>query len=71
MDLILRNALIAGEESKPPVDIGIEGGRIAAIEAGLTAEGERSTSGGALSHPGSSRPTFISTNRACSTAVNQ
>lgn len=40
MDLILRNALIAGEEGNPPVDIGIEGGRIAAIEAGLIAEGE-------------------------------
>ena len=40
MDLILRNALIAGAENEPPVDIGIEGGRVAAIEAGLAAEGE-------------------------------
>ena len=52
MDLILRNALIAGEESKPPVDIGIEGGRIAAIEAGLTAEGEEIDLGGRLVSPG-------------------
>ena len=52
MDLILRNALIAGEESKPPADIGIEGGRIAAIEAGLTAEGEEIDLGGRLVSPG-------------------
>ena len=52
MDLILRNALIAGEESKPPVDIGIEGGRIAAIEGGLAAEGEEIDLGGRLVSPG-------------------
>ena len=52
MDLILRNALIAGEESKPPVDIGIDGGRIAAIEAGLAAEGEEIDIGGRLVSPG-------------------
>ena len=52
MDLILRNALIAGEESKPPVDIGIEGGRIAAIERGLAAEGEEIDVGGRLVSPG-------------------
>ena len=52
MDLILRNALIAGEESKPPVDIGIEGGRIAAIETGLAAEGEAIDVGGRLVSPG-------------------
>ena len=52
MDLILRNALIAGEESKPPVDIGIEGGRIAAIEGGLAAEGEEIDVGGRLVSPG-------------------
>ena len=40
MDLILRNALIAGRENDPPVDIGVEGGRIAAIQSGLAAEGE-------------------------------
>ena len=52
MDLILRNALIAGEEDKPPVDIGIEGGRIAAIEVGLTAEGEEIDVGRRLVSPG-------------------
>ena len=52
MDLILRNACIAGEESKPPVDIGIEGGRIAAIEGELTAEGEEIDVGGRLVSPG-------------------
>ena len=52
MDLILRNALIAGEEGNPPVDIGIEGGRIAAIEAGLTAESEDIDLGGRLVSPG-------------------
>ena len=52
MDLILRNALIAGEEGNPPVDIGIEGGRIAAIEVGLTAEGEEIDVGGRLVSPG-------------------
>ena len=52
MDLILRNALIAGEESKPPLDIGIEGGRIAAIEGGLAAEGEEIDAGGRLVSPG-------------------
>ena len=48
MDLILSNALIAGAESEPPVDIGIEGGRIAAIEVGLAAEGEEIDVGGRL-----------------------
>ena len=52
MDLILRNALIAGAESEPPVDIGIEGGRIAAIERGLAAEGEEIDLGGRLVSPG-------------------
>ena len=52
MDLILRNALIAGAESEPPVDIGIEGGRIAAIEPGLAAEGEEIDLGGRLVSPG-------------------
>ena len=48
MDLILRNALIAGAESEPPVDIGIEGGRIAAVEVGLAAESEEIDVGGRL-----------------------
>ena len=52
MDLILRNALIAGAENEPPIDIGIEGGRVAAIEAGLAAEGEEIDVGGRLVSPG-------------------
>ena len=52
MDLILRNALIAGAENDPPVDIGIEGGRIAVIEAGLAAEGEEIDTEGRLVSPG-------------------
>ena len=52
MDLILRNALIAGAENEPPVDIGIEGGRVAAVEAGLAAEGEEIDVGGRLVSPG-------------------
>ena len=52
MDLILRNARIAGNENTPPADIGIEGGRIAAIETGLTAEGEAIDVGGRLVSPG-------------------
>jgi cytosine deaminase len=52
MDLILRNALIVGAENEPSVDIGIEGGRIAAVEAGLAAEGEEIDVGGRLVSPG-------------------
>ena len=52
MDLILRNALIAGAENEPPVDIGIEGGRIAAVQTGLAAEGEEIDIGGRLVSPG-------------------
>ena len=48
MDLILRNALIAGRENDPPVDIGIDAGRIAAIQTGLAAEGEAIDVGGRL-----------------------
>ena len=39
MDLIVRNARLAGGETGP-VDIGVERGRIAAVGAGLAAEGE-------------------------------
>ena len=52
MDLILRNARIAGNENTPPADIGIEGERIAAIETGLAAEGEAIDVGGRLVSPG-------------------
>ena len=52
MDLILRNALIAGAESEPPADIGIERGCIAAIETELAAEGEEIDVAGRLVSPG-------------------
>jgi cytosine deaminase len=52
MDLILRNARVAGAEDKPPVDIGIEAGRIAAIEPGLAAEGREIDVDGRLVTPG-------------------
>jgi cytosine deaminase len=51
MDLILRNARAIGAEHAP-TDIGIAGGRIAAIEAGLAAEGETIDLGGRLVSPG-------------------
>ena len=52
MDLILRNACVAGDEGRPPVDIGIEGGRIAAIEPNLVAEGQEIDAEGRLVSPG-------------------
>src|SRR3546814_9070445 len=50
-DLILRNARVAGEEDRV-VDIGISGGRFAAIEAGLGGEGPEQDLGGRLVVPG-------------------
>ena len=52
MDLILRNARVAGQEDRPAVDIGIEAGRIAAIEPGLTADGKEIDVRGRLVTPG-------------------
>ena len=52
MDTILRNARIADGPDAPLVDIGIEKGRIAAIQAGLTAEAQVVELGGALVTPG-------------------
>lgn len=52
MDLILRNARVVGAEDQPPVDIGIEGGNIATITAGLAAEGAEIDVGGRLVSPG-------------------
>ena len=56
MDTIIRNAIIAGREEEGPLDIGIADGRIAAIEAGLSAvlsgEGEELDVGGRLVSPG-------------------
>ena len=51
MDLILRNARRIGAEGEL-TDIGIAGGRIAAIEPGLAAEGETIDLGGRLVSPG-------------------
>jgi cytosine/creatinine deaminase len=48
MDLILRNARIAEHPERPPVDIGVADGRIAAIETGLAAEGPSWDAGGRL-----------------------
>ena len=51
MDLILRNARRIGAEHEL-TDIGIAGGRIAAIQPGLAAEGESIDLGGRLVSPG-------------------
>jgi cytosine deaminase len=48
-DLILRNARVTGAAADAPlVDIGIEGGRIAAVEPGLAGDGEELDAGGGL-----------------------
>ena len=52
MDTILQNARIADGPDAPVVDIGIQDGRIAAIEAGLNAEAQVYDLGGALVTPG-------------------
>ena len=52
MDAILRNARIADGPDAPLVDIGIEKGRITAIQSGLNAEGEVYDLGGKLVTPG-------------------
>ena len=48
MDLIVRNARLAHTPDAPPVDIGIAGGRIVAIEPSLHAEGLVFDAGGSL-----------------------
>ena len=52
MDTILRNARISDAPDASLVDIGIERGRIAAIEAGLNAEAQVYDLGGAMVTPG-------------------
>jgi cytosine deaminase len=56
VDLILRNARLAGAPGAPPpsgtVDIGVEAGRIAAIAPVLAAEGETYDAGGRVVCPG-------------------
>ncbi len=52
MDLILRNARIAGREADGALDIGVAGGRILAIEPHLAAEGRTIDLGGCLTAAG-------------------
>lgn len=52
MDIILRNTRIADGPDAPLVDVGIEKGRIVAIEAGLNAEAQVYDLDGALVTPG-------------------
>jgi cytosine deaminase len=51
MDLIIRNARLAGRDGEP-LDIGIEGGRIVAIERNLAAEAPTHDAQGLLACPG-------------------
>src|SRR5690348_15170271 len=48
MDLIVRNARLAHAPDGPAMDIGVAGGRIAAIEPGLQADGPVFDAGGSL-----------------------
>jgi cytosine deaminase len=52
MDLVLRNLRLAEGESTVVTDLGIAGGRIAALEPGLAAEAEEMDLGGRLVVPG-------------------
>jgi cytosine/creatinine deaminase len=52
MDFIVRNARLADRASDPPLDIGIDRGRIVAVERGLTAEAPSYDAAGRLACPG-------------------
>src|SRR5713226_3638071 len=52
MDLVIRNARLADRSSEGPLDIGVEHGRIVAIERALAAEAEVYDAGGCLVCPG-------------------
>lgn len=52
MDLIVRNARVAGADDKPLVDIAIDQGRFAAIEPNLAADGQELDIEGRLVSPG-------------------
>jgi cytosine/creatinine deaminase len=52
MDLILRNAHVAGRESDGALDVGIAAGRIVAVEKALVADGPARDLGGRLLAPG-------------------
>src|SRR5438270_1031025 len=48
MDLIIRNVRLPDSSAREPVDIGVAGGKIVAIEKGLAAEAETYDAGGRL-----------------------
>lgn len=48
MDLVIRNARLAHAPELPPIDIGVAGGRIVAVEPGLVADAETYDASGAL-----------------------
>ena len=48
MDLVVRNARLAHAPDAPPMDIGVAGGRIVAIETTIQAEGPVFDAGGCL-----------------------
>jgi cytosine deaminase len=52
VDLIIRNARLADRPADGPLDIGVDRGRIVAIERGLAAEGKVHDAGGRLACPG-------------------
>jgi cytosine deaminase len=52
VDLIIRNARLSDRRSEEPLDIGVEQGRIVAIERGLAAEAEVYDARGYLACPG-------------------
>lgn len=52
MDLIIRNARLASTPENPPVDIGIEGGRIVAIEPHIAADAQSYDAAGHLACAG-------------------
>ena len=52
LDLIIRNARLAGKSDNSTVDIGVERGKIAAIEPKLAATGPEHDAGGKLVSPG-------------------
>jgi cytosine deaminase len=52
VDLIIRNARLADRPADGPLDIGVDKGRIVAIERGLSAEAKVYDAGGCLACPG-------------------
>jgi cytosine deaminase len=52
MDTIIRNVRLKDGADQPTYDIGIEGGRIAAVEPHLAADGEELDAGGRMVSPG-------------------